>query len=148
MRQILLEPVFPTSKETLWQLFSEVENYPKYIKYCQKAWLAGEFREGSVWCDRSTVMFLPLKIVHKIVVLKPQEEIAFSIPLLGGGEIRQGFRLQEVEDGTKVEVKVNINFQNKLLDVLLGRLVESRNRGMMVSTIENFKKEINNDKNN
>lgn len=143
MRQIMFEPIFTAPVDRLWEMFSEVSNYPRYIKYCQKAELVGEFKVGSTWSDWSTVVWIPLKIIHKIEKVKPQKEIVYRIDLPFGGNIRQHFDLQDLGKGTKVVVRIEIGFENQLMDLLVGGLVEQRNRKMIAATIGNIQRSLN-----
>lgn len=142
MRRLLFETIVPTKVEQVWSLFEAVNDYPKYIQYCHRAELVGGFEVGSVWYDWSSVVYLPMKITHRIKHLEREKLIIYSIPLFGGGEIEQKFTFEDQESKTKVVVEILIDFENKLIDSLLGGLVESRNRRMIDQTINNIQEKF------
>lgn len=123
--------------ENIWPIISDINSYHKYIKYCHKSKLIGKFQEGSIWYDWSTVVFLPLKINHKIIKIIPNEKIIYLIktPL---GEIWQTMLIEEGKK-TKLKLEVNIDFPNRLIDKAFGHLVYMRNRKMLEATMKNFK---------
>jgi ribosome-associated toxin RatA of RatAB toxin-antitoxin module len=136
-----LEFVIHTKATTknVWQLMSNVDNYYKYIKYCHKSKLVGNFQEGSSWYDWSTVMFLPLKINHKIVNIVPNKKIVYLISSQFG-EIRQTILIIKEGKATQLTLKVNIDFPNRLIDKTFGAFVSLRNKKMLEATIQNYKK--------
>lgn len=142
MRKLIFELTINASVEKLWPLLAEIENYPRYIKYCRKAFLIGDFREGSTWYDWSTVVYLPLKIKHEIIRIQPNKEIIYKIGL-PVGEIWQKLSL-EVGEQTKVWFEITIDFPNPVIDKTLGALVYYRNRKMIEATIANFEKGFGN----
>lgn len=140
MRTLIYDPIFTVSKVSLWEIFTQVENYPKYIKYCQKAELIGDFKVGSIWSDWSTVVWLPLKINHEIIKIEPEKELFFQIKLPLGGKIEQRFLFYDQDRKTKLDIEITIDIPNKVLDFLFGRALEYRNRQMIEATIDNFKR--------
>jgi ribosome-associated toxin RatA of RatAB toxin-antitoxin module len=134
---------FETSAKTdqIWSLLTDVNNYHRYIKNCIKSTLVGDFKEGSSWYDWSTVVYLPLKVNHKIIKIVPKKEIIYQIPL-PLGSIWQKLTISEGEK-TKVQLEVNIDFPNRLIDQTLGALVAYRNQDMLSATINNFKDHFN-----
>ncbi len=142
MRKLTFEPIFNTSLEKVWQLFTEIHNYPRYIEFCQTAELVGPFAPGSHWKDHSTVVYLPMDIVHEIVTVEPAKKLEYRINLPGGGELWQRFHFSEVAGQTQLKVEIDINFTNKLMDFFLGPLVQRRNQTMINQTINNFQEAL------
>lgn len=138
MRKLELSTLLNQPREEIWKIFSDVGNYPRYIKHCYTARLLGPFKEGSTWYDWSTVVYLPLKVTHKIIKVDPQRELIYKIDLIDGGEIWQYVTLEEVNGKTKVNLMITIDFKNKLVDNLIGPIVYSRNKNMLQATIDNF----------
>lgn len=140
MRKLSFEPEFDFPVEKIWDLFTDVSNYPAYIKYCYKAELIGSFAAGSSWYDWSTVVYFPMKVTHQIVKVEPKKEIVYKIALPTNGELWQKFTIEENEGKTKVKVEISVEFGNKLIDSLIGPLVHARNKTMIEATIDNMYK--------
>lgn len=137
MKRLVFEPVFDSPIEVIWDKFSDVNNYSKYIKYCHKSVLVGPFKSGSHWYDWSTVVYLPLKIDHQIIKVVHQEEIVYKINL-PFGEIWQRVNFTSLGSKTKLKLEIDINFRYNLLNQTIGRLVYYRNQKMMKETIKNY----------
>lgn len=148
MKRLVFKPVFSASTERLWQMFSDVKNYPKYIKYCHKAGLIGQFQVGSTWYDWSTVVFVPLKVNHRIVKVSPNRELLFNIDLPFFVSLDQRFILESKGVGTEVNIEITIDFKNKLMEILLGSLIAYRNRKMIEGTISNVQEILKQNDNN
>lgn len=143
MKNLEIESVLDLSMEKTWKLLTEVENYPYYIKFCNKAVLEGPFEEGSYWYDWTSVVYLPLKIRHKIEKVLPRQEIKYLItnPLL---TIRQNVTCTEEQSKTKIRIEFKYDFANKLFEKIFGSLIYRRNKEMLVNLMGNYQKVIKN----
>ena len=121
----------------IWIIISDINSYHKYIKYCHKSKLVGDFKEGSSWYDWSTVVFLPLKINHLIIKIIPGKQIGYLIKT-PFGEIRQKITIKKGKK-TLLRLDVTINFPNWLIDKTLGNFVYLRNYQMLKTTMKNYK---------
>lgn len=137
MKSLNFEFTTSASTKNIWSILSDVDNYHRYIKYCRSSKLKGEFKEGSSWYDWSTVVFLPLKINHKIIKITPGEKIIYQIKM-PIGNIWQTILISKGKK-TKVKLEVVIDFPNRFIEKTLGALVYMRNREMLASTMNNFK---------
>lgn len=142
MRNLTFEVDTTASVEQIWSLLTGVNNYHLYIKNCSKSVLVGDFKEGSSWYDWSTVVYLPLKINHKIIKVVPKKEIHYQVEL-PIGVIWQKLVIIEGKKN-KVQLEINIDFPNSIVDKTLGTLVHYRNRMMLAETISNLKKGFGN----
>ena len=148
MRTLEFETTIPVAIDEVWFMFEKVEEYPQVIEYCYRAKLVGGFKEGSLWYDWSTVLVVPLKVIHTIDKILPKEEISYSIALPFGGFLKQNSKLEGKNSReTRVKMIVSIDFKNKLLDFLVGGFVEYRNKKMINKTIENFQDRFKNENN-
>lgn len=109
MKNLEIESVLDLSMEKTWKLLTEVEKYPYYIKFCNKAVLEGPFAEGGYWYDWTSVVYIPLKIRHKIEKVLPRQEIRYLIttPLL---TISQNVTCTEEQSKTKIKIEFKYDF--------------------------------------
>lgn len=143
MRKLVFALVTDTRPDKIWQLLADINNYHKYIKYCYKSRLIGDFQEGSSWYDFSTVAFIPLRINHKIIKIIPNKKIVYLIktPIV---EIWQTILIEEGKK-TRVKLEVIIDSPNRLIDKTLGTFLYVRNRQMLEKTVQNYKKSFSAD---
>lgn len=146
MKNLEIESVLDLSTEKTWKLLTEVENYPYYIKFCNKAVLEGPFEEGSYWYDWTSVVYLPLKIQHKIEKVLLLQEIKYLIttPLL---KISQNITCTEKQSKTMIRIEFKYDFANKLFEKIFGSLIYRRNKEMLVNLMDNYKKVKTNEAN-
>ncbi len=146
MRKLDFEQIIDYPLEKTWYLFTDVKNYPRFLKYCSKAVVEGEFKEGGYWYDWSTVVYLPLKVRHKIIKISSREELVYLIknPFV---TIEQTIKLSDLQKQTKVNIGYKINFRNILLEKLLGSLISRRNSEMIEYLMNNYKKVKTNEPN-
>lgn len=135
MRTITDSATLNIPAQAIWDLFFDIDSYQKYVGYCLSAKAEKPIREGSRWADWSLVIGIPFLVHHEIIKIS-EDEFIYRIPLFGGGEMFQKFRLKAVGENTLVEMELNIDFKNKLLDQLLGGWVEYRNKKMMNLTLK------------
>jgi ribosome-associated toxin RatA of RatAB toxin-antitoxin module len=144
MRTAKVEAELSLSIDHLWSLLLEISNYPKYIKFLQKAELVGgRIEVGAVWYDWTTILFLPMKIKHTVVSITPKEEIGFDVDLIFGGIMQQRFVFSPRGSSTQIQGQISFDFRNKLVDKILGQFLQKRLQEMLEGSLENFKKENN-----
>ncbi|MDO8486776.1 MAG: hypothetical protein Q7S45_00570 [Candidatus Curtissbacteria bacterium] len=129
------------SRIRLWQIASNVSNYPRYFKYVHFVKAPGSFEVGSSWWDISTILYFPIKVKHKIVKIVPNKEVKQEINLPFGGEIIQNINITSVGDKTKVKIKVLI-CQNTFMDFFFGRVIEVRTQAILLGALERVQREI------
>ncbi|KKR51061.1 MAG: hypothetical protein UT84_C0003G0056 [Candidatus Curtissbacteria bacterium GW2011_GWA1_40_16] len=140
-RKVEFRTNLEASSERLWQIATKVSNYPRYFKYVHYAKEPENFKKGTVWWDISTIVYFPMKVSHRVVQVVPGREVRHEISLPLGGQIVQNFKIEPTSGGTKVEIKVLIS-QNKLMDFLLGRVIEARTNSIVLGALERAEKEI------
>ncbi len=141
MRTASVEADLNLSKDKLWELFTNISNYPKYIKFVQKTELKGnELVPGAIWYDWTTILFVPMKIKHIVVLVKSQSEIGFDVPMVFGSLMQQRFSFFGDSNKTMVKGKISFDFKNGLLDKILGPILQKRLQEMLEGSLENFRK--------
>lgn len=129
------------SSERLWQIATKVSNYPRYFKYVHYAKEPKNFEKGAIWWDISTIMYVPMKVSHRVIQVVPGREVRHEISLPLGGQIVQNLKIEPTGSGTKAEIKVLIS-QNKLMDLLLGKIIEARTNTLILGAFERAEREI------
>lgn len=139
MRIVAATVVLNAPQKIIRDLFYDIDNYPKYVGYCLSAKAEKPIREGGKWADWSLVVGVPILVKHEILKIS-DDEFIYRIPLIGGGEMFQKFKLTALGGQTQVDINLSFDFKNKLLSFLLNNWIESRNRRMVEITIANVKK--------
>ncbi len=139
MRRLEFESIVDFQLERTWKLFTEVENYPDYIKFCNRAIPEGSFEEGNYWYDWTTILYLPLKIRHKIVKISLQKELLYliEVPFI---IIEQKITFEDLRPQTRVKIELTFNFGNKLLEKVFGPLLFRRNTEMIEDLMNSYKR--------
>lgn len=145
-RSVSAEVDLPLRASEVWKRISDVSNYPDFVEFMKMVWFEGGFREGSHWTDISTVMYFPLKFRHKIAKVEEGKNIFYLIDLPKGGKICQ--KLEVIPKGslTRVRLTVDVDLNNQLMDVLLGKLIEKRTKSMIGGTFEKITRHVENEK--
>ena len=60
--------------EETWELLSDIQKYNQRVKFIRKVTLYTN-AQGKYWEDITTVLWIPMKIKHKITSMKKNQEI-------------------------------------------------------------------------
>lgn len=139
MKKLDFEQIIDYPLAKTWFLFTDVDNFPHFLKYCYKARIEGEFKVGGYWYDWTTLVYLPLKVRHQITKIALEKELVYLIknPLMS---IEQTIKLSDLEKQTKVDIGYKINFRNRLVEIVLGPLICRRNSEEIRYLMNNYKK--------
>lgn len=123
------------STEKAWTLLTEIETYPKKIKFIKKVKVYGTGK-GSRWDDLTTILWIPLLMHHTVTSFKQNAEYAFHIPLKTGGFMDHKYIItKNNQKGAKVDMIVTFDLGNKFLNITLGILLKQRLKDMLISSI-------------
>lgn len=125
--------------KALWSLITNVEDYPRYIKYVHASEMNGQFDVGNKWSDITTVMFYPLNVKHEIIDIKEGKEFTFLIRLPFKGKIVQKGIIEDKGDYVSFQLEATIDLGHPLIDLLLGPILEKRTSQMLRAILENEK---------
>lgn len=142
-RKVTLSAKLPIETDRLWKIVSGVSHYPKYVKYMKSAQMNGDFNIGNTWSDRSTVFYLPFVVHHKILVIKENREVRYLITLPFGGHVMQRITMRPQGDKSRATLEAEIDFKNRFLDLVFGRILEARTREMFEGTLSRMENSIN-----
>lgn len=144
MKKLTFEPSFDAPVEKVWTYFSDIENYSKYLKYTKKVYSFGGFKEGALWDEWTTILFVPLYVRHQIKKIVPNEEIVYHVDL-PGAKIWQKVSFKDLKEKTRLEIDITISFKNIFVEQILGEIVYKRNQNMVESSISNFIQRLKDD---
>lgn len=142
MRRVNLETRADKSPDAIWSMLINIHDYPKYVKFVHKVESPPDLRIGDDWFDLSTIVFLPLNIKHTVTEMEPKRKLAFLVPLIFGGKMKQSFLLTQVNRGTDVRVEIAFDLGNPVFNQIIGPLLERRLMVMMNDTLKNLGRKI------
>ena len=125
MRSVSRSALVPFSAADMYVLVKDVEAYPSFLPWCDDAevHIAGtDFIEASFELHRHGIS----KRFRTRNVLV--ENVSLGIELVGGPfrHLSGGWKFQQLGDsGSKVELELDFEFENRATDIVFGRFFES-----------------------
>ncbi len=141
MRNVKVESEINLPIKEVWKLLTDIKTYPRYVKFVKQVYINEQLAPGTYWYDKTTILFFPLKIRHQVKSLEQEKQIIFLVNTPFGGEMLQSFTMERFSAGTKVNGVISFELGKKILDFLLGGLLEARLRDMLESTLLRIKSE-------
>lgn len=138
MQKIAIENTTFLSVTKVWQLLTDIKNYPKYVKFVKTVRAPANFREGVYWSDITNIFWIDLEIKHKIIKIEKHKKFVYEVSLPIGGTMKEGCELIAKKGGTKIYTKIELTFKNQLLDFFLGGILKNRLEDMLQGTFRNF----------
>ena len=133
MRDMLFQSKSKTfSKEAMWNRMITLEDYPKWWKFCKSVTYT-EIKEGAIYYDVTTLLWIPIKIKHIVTKIKPYEELGLflTLPFVG----RMWFTLDFKQQGKDAMMNTEIKFDlgNKFYNATVGYVLEKRWEDLMLN---------------
>lgn len=123
-----------------WELFTDLDNYPKYFKYVNKIFYKEKMRAGSVWYDFATFI-VPIVVKHKTTVFEENKKLGFDVKIPVSGYIKERIEFEKENSTTKIHATIVYDFGNPLFSFLFDKLFEKRMRESINGAIIKFKRE-------
>lgn len=121
--------------EEAWKLITDIENYPKRVKYVKKVKSYGT-GVGSQWDDVTAILWFPLTLHHTVTACKKNKEYSFMVPLQFGGKMYQTYTLVKEPSGSvKFNGIITYDLGNKILNNTIGTILDGKLKKMLVSTV-------------
>lgn len=130
---------FPLSKT--WELFINLDNYPKYFKYTKRVFYKGQMKLGFEWYDFATFVF-PLIVKHKTTVFEKEKTLGFDVYVPLKGYIKERVSFEEKNNATEIKASVVFDFGNPVFSFLFDNIFEKRMRESINGALTKFKREI------
>lgn len=141
MRKIRVSATTTLPPSQVWEMVSDIKNWPDYVEFVKWIKLAGPVHEGTYFDDLTVILWIPVKIRHKIIKIEKERELLLEAYM----PYRKGLMYQSVlikKQGKLTEVVIEIKFEiNFLFDLLIGWLVQFRLNQMVVRTLKNIIRE-------
>lgn len=142
MRVIKIEEKLNIPIEKVWNLFVDLDNYPKYFKYVHKIFHKGEMRLGSTWYDVASFIF-PVIVKHKTTVFEKEKEIGFDVYVPISGYIKERVNFEKIEKNiTKISGNISFDLGNPLFSFLFDGIFEKKMRESIGGAILKAKKDF------
>lgn len=124
MRKVSRSALVPYSADQMYALVEDVEAYPDFLPWCTGSTLHSkdtEFVEASLEMQRGAIR----KTFRTRNSLQPG--VAMGIALVGGPfrHLSGGWRFEQLgNDGSKVSLELEFEFESRLTDSIFGRYFE------------------------
>jgi ribosome-associated toxin RatA of RatAB toxin-antitoxin module len=126
----------------IWEIFSDVRNYPKYFKHVKIVQCKDkEIKLGTVWHDFATFV-VPARVKHIVTVLEKEKSLGFDVKIFKSGFIKERVLFTEIGKITMVEININFDFNNRLLSFLFNSRLKRRLSESIEKAILKAKKEL------
>lgn len=137
MSQVCYETELQVPQKEIWKLFCDIPSYKKHVAFVQKVVAPKEFKEGMVWYDITTVLWIPLKVYHRITTIE-DNYLRFDLSGVGIRSETEEIRLSLISS-TVTKIIITITFDlGFILNLLLGKLVQKRLYIMCDKTAREF----------
>lgn len=124
MRKVSRSALVPFSIDKMYTLVADVESYPAFLPWCNDAVVnlrEGEIVEGTLELHRGGLS----RHFRTRNVLKTNESISMDLVSGPFKALTGGWRFEALgEDGCKVMLDLEFEFENRMTDMLLGRFFE------------------------
>ena len=124
MRKVSRSALVPYSVGKMYALVADVESYPSFLPWCNDAVVnlrEGDTVEGTLELHRGGLS----KHFRTRNVLTENESISMDLVSGPFRALTGGWRFQALgEDGCKVMLELEFEFENKMTDMVLGRFFE------------------------
>ncbi len=118
--------VLNRSRKEAWKLVTDVENFPKYIKFLSGVKLQEPFKLGSHWSDWTTILYVPIHINHVNTKLEEEKVFEYKFGVGLGGTVLQRFEIIKGDNPTEVKFSLVLDFPNRLARFFVLPILESR----------------------
>ncbi len=140
MRTITVSTSSYIPLEMLWNIITDIPQYPRYVKFIRKALLYGPVAVGVRWDDETTILWLPVCMKHTITRLEQYQVFAFDLNLPLGGKMSQMYTFCSRNSETTIVATISFFLGIRILDTLIGPILEHRLRAMLTTSFEEVKK--------
>ncbi len=140
MRKAKYKGKLGLNKHELWELFIDIPSYPGYVPYMKSVTIHEDLKKNSVWFDVTKILFIPFHIRHRTDIFDHKKNIGFDIDLPLKGKMYQRFHIEEFKDGTLITGEIHFDFKNKLLNSVLGPVLEKKLTKMLEGMFLNAEK--------
>ncbi|OGH02672.1 MAG: hypothetical protein A2798_03485 [Candidatus Levybacteria bacterium RIFCSPHIGHO2_01_FULL_37_17] len=140
MRKVIVKGSISLTSAQIWSLITDLNMYPKYIKFVQKVGFDKPLSLRSQFSDITTIAYIPLKVTHKVDVYEKEKTLGFYVKMPITGYMKQSVKIENSGSIRTLNLTIEFDFQNKLFDFIFGRFLEKRVKEMLLYILESGKK--------
>ncbi len=128
MRKIKMQARSSTlSQKDVWKIMTTIEDYPQWCKFCKKMLIDDtNLKEGTIFHDITTLLWIPLKIKHIVTKIEPYEKLHYLLELPRGGKMWHKFGFRQQDKITYMTIEITFDLGNSLKDATVGYVLEKR----------------------
>lgn len=141
MKKIEIQETLDLPVDKVWELFINLDNYPKYFKYTKRVFYKGQMKLGFEWYDFANFVF-PLIVKHKTTVFEKEKSLGFDVYIPLKGYIKERVNFEEKNNATEIKASVVFDFGNPVFSFLFDNIFENRMKESINGALTKFKREI------
>lgn len=141
MKKIEFKETLNLPLDKTWELFVNLDNYPKYFKYTNKIFYKGEMKLGFKWYDFATFIF-PLIVKHEVTIFEKHKNLEFKVYIPLKGVVKERTSFKDNGNTTYINAVVEYDFGNPVFSFLFDNLFEKRMKESINGALSKFKKEF------
>jgi ribosome-associated toxin RatA of RatAB toxin-antitoxin module len=139
MRKVEVKGETSLSKEQIWRLITDLERYPKHVKFVKTVSFNKPLALKSQFSDITTIAYIPLKVTHTVDVFEKEKSLGFYVKMPLTGHMIQRVNISSRSDKRELHLSIEFDFQNRLFDLAFGRFLEKRINEMLLYILESEK---------
>ncbi len=126
-----IETILPFTPKQLYDLVADIENYPKFIPWCEGARVYE--RNGDVVLADLIIHFKGIHGKYTSRVLLNEAEHEISVELAQGPfhHLYQGWKFSKIAVGTRVEFDIDFKIRNFIIEKVVDMMFEDACKKMM-----------------
>lgn len=140
MRKVSVSGSSKLSSQDLWSLITDLDKYPKHVKFVKKINYNNPLSLGSKFSDLTTIVYIPLKITHTVDVFEKGKKLGFFVKMPVSGFMKQRIDINDKSSERVLSLAIEFDFQNKIFDFLAGKFLEKRVKEMLLYILDSEKK--------
>lgn len=141
MKKIEIQEILDLPIDKVWELFINLDNYPKYFKYTKRVFYKGQMKLGFEWYDFATFVF-PAIVKHKTTVFDKEKTLGFDVYIPLKGYIKERISFENKGNATGIKASVVFDFGNPVFSFLFDNIFENRMKESINGALTKFKREI------
>lgn len=142
MRKVSALGLIRIPPHKLWDLITDLEKYPRYVKFVKSVYPITRLKKGSEFTDVTKIVWVPITINHTVDIYEKNKKLGFFVKMPLGGEMYQRVVLMPEKEGTQVEMWIEFTHGNAIFDFFAGPILSKRLKEMLEFILEKGKKDF------
>lgn len=138
-RVIKVSREIATSAQAVWARISNLDEYPRHFKYVKRV-QKKELRVGETWWDWTNILFIPIRVEHKVKSLEAPRLAVFIVRIPFGGSLTETFAADELGQTLRVDAVIEMDL--RILDFFIGRFLEKRLAEIICGALDVLEREL------